>query len=117
MNETQSWIEYLLTLNDKLLGLPGLPLVILFGICIGYAIKGFPKISNSLIPLIVMVSCSLAYLLLCLGQIPVGLRGVEVVSMVFRYFVLGLIGGAVAWLLHNKLLKRFEESTDTPPKP
>lgn len=111
MEELQTILKFLLSFNEQLLGLPALPLIVIFGLAIGQIVKA-SRINNQYIPRIVVTACSLGYLLLCLSQIPENGRFVDDISIVSRYLILGCIGGAGSWIIHNKILKKYFQNDE-----
>lgn len=96
----------------KLEGLPTGALTILVCIALGYALKFTPSFLNSRIPLVVWLAGGLFY---CLSA-PTGPSNPLIVqeaapfSVRVRMFGIGVVLGIMAWLIHNQLLKRIEDS-------
>jgi hypothetical protein len=97
---------------QKLETLPAGALTIVVCIALGYVLKLVPEFPNARIPLVNLIAGGLFYMLVTpyasasplvvLEHVPLGDR--------VRAFGIGLVLGAAAWLLHNQVLKRIEDS-------
>jgi ribose/xylose/arabinose/galactoside ABC-type transport system permease subunit len=98
-------MDYTLTLLNFDAWLQSLPtgaLLVVACLALGYVLKWLPWVENRFIPVLVVVAGMVMALLLAeRGDLP--LR-----AWVVRHLILGLVSGCVAWLVHNKLLKRIE---------
>ncbi len=93
---------------DQLVAIQSWPTVgLVFALCIivGYCFKFWPKFPNAAIPALVIIVGATINLLLA-GQEPKGVPG-----MVWhtRQFIVGLIIGFIAWLVHNLIISRIED--------
>ncbi len=114
-------MDYILKLNSDLMGAPSGVLVAIFAIALGYLLKTLPKFDNRYIPIVVVLSCTIGFMLVapvCPPDIKAGVwRG--------RNFLIGFIIGFAAWTLHAQLLRRFidpklfpdDPAPPAPPKP
>jgi len=96
--DVNKWVEYVLKFNDTFSGLPGTPLALVGCIVFGYFLKVVPRFQNR--------------------WIPVGVFGFGIVvntlmtstlnaTSVMRGIILGLLVGAVAIVLHRKVLSKW----------
>lgn len=90
-------VEFLSTMER----LPGIALVFLCCVAVGYTLKRLPRFDNQYIPLVVM---GLAITLTFMLAPPRG-AGQEVLEWRTRQFCLGVISGALAWGSHAVLVK------------
>lgn len=96
----------------KLETLPAGLLTLVVCIALGYVLKFVPEFPNSRIPVVNLVFGALFYMftapytaanpLIVQEHVPVAAR--------LRALGIGLVLGAVAWLIHNKVLKLIEDS-------
>ena len=106
-------MNYLLELNDKLMGAPSGVLVAFFAIALGYLLKTIPKFDNRFIPIVVVLSCTIGFMLIA----PVCPPDIKVLAWRGRNFLIGFIIGFAAWTFHAQILKRFVDSKLFPDAP
>lgn len=93
-------MENLTQWNDKLMGAPSGVLVLFLCLAAGYVWKMIRVLPNRFIPLIVMLTGAIIFVLLNWAT--------PTVPLIAKHFVIGFIIGFVAWLCHNKFLKHIE---------
>ena len=95
-------------LNDaisQLLALGPEALLVLVVIALGYVLKRVPVIPNKVIPAACLLCGAMIYpLITSPGKAPPDIR-----YPIVREIMLGLLIGFIAWMIHNKLLKRIED--------
>ena len=105
----EGWLESAQTWLSKLYGLPGSVLVLVSCIFFGYVLKLLPKrwFPNAGIPVAVILwGCAFNMLMAdpCADALPIRV-------WIVKNFLIGLIIGVAAWLVHNKIIKRFSQDT------
>jgi hypothetical protein len=102
----------------QIVTLKGPQLMIAFLILTGYGLKIFPWFPNDLIPLVTIAfGGALAPLFIAwpsTGSMDPALRYPEVTAWA-QIMITGLLLGAGAWLIHNKVLKPFIDDKISPP--
>lgn len=96
----------LIQINDYLQHAPVGVLSMLFAICLGYILKTASFFNNRYIPVVVVPVTALLYATIqfCLHMVKGSPH--PGLFVVFN-LMLGFIYGAIAWILHAQLLKRF----------
>lgn len=103
MTNTIPYLGKFYEFNDALMGAPVGVLVLLACIAFGYSIKLIPTIDNRWIPSAVIVAGMILFPML-------SDRGAEPLRIwMAKTITMGLVIASLAWLIHNKLLKRLEE--------
>lgn len=106
MTEESGWVHGLTDFLSQLYGLPGYVLVCLSCIALGYLLKLCRSFPNTGIPL----SCVLWGMLFNLLIAPSPAAGSSRRIWAVTHLLVGMIVGLVAWLIHNKVLKRYENN-------
>ena len=104
-----NYLDKLVQFNDKLLGLPALPFLIVGCIALCYSIKGMPFVGNTWIPFWNFVFGILGYSMLGLLTVNFKAQWYIVLAILFKNAVIGMIGSALAWRIHTKVLKPLEK--------
>lgn len=96
----------------KLEGLPAGALTIVVCLALGYVLKFSPAFLNSRIPLVVCVAGGLFYSFIAptAPANPLIVQESVPLSVRIRTLGIGLVLGVVSWFIHNKVLKRVEDS-------
>lgn len=102
MNQIEAFLENSIDYLQKLEGAPAIVLVALCGIVLGYVLKRFKRFPNDGIPVAVILFGGVLYPLIADANNDLTLR-----VWLVRNVIIGLIINFVAWIFHNKLLKRF----------
>lgn len=103
MTNTIPYLGKFYEFNAALMGAPVGVLVLLACLALGYAVKLIPVIENRWIPSIVIVGGVLLFPML-------SDRGGELLRIwLAKTTAMGLVIASLAWLVHNKVLKRLEE--------
>jgi|SRR3990167_5385402 len=98
-------MEYLNDAIKQLLALGPEALLICVVIALGYVLKRVPLIPNKTIPAAcLLLGAGIYPLITSPGQAPPDIK-----FPIVREIMLGLLIGFIAWIIHNKLLKRIEE--------
>lgn len=107
--QAANYLDKLVQLNDKLLGLPALPLIIIGCIAIGYIVKGIPFVKNESIDTVQFCFATIGYPIL--GVITTNFKAAWYITMaiVFKNAILGMIGSAVAKVAYKRILKPLEK--------
>ena len=108
----EGWLESAQAWLSKLYGLPGGMLVLISCIAFGYLLKFVPKqwFPNQGIPLAVILwGCTFNMLIADPRADSLPIR-----IWVVKNLLIGLIIGVAAWMVHNKIIKRFSTSTSSP---
>ncbi len=102
MNQAESILETITDYLQKLEGAPAIILVILSAIVLGYALRRLKRFPNNGIPVVVILWGGIVYPLIADANNDLTLR-----VWLVRNVTIGLITGFVAWVFHNKILKRY----------
>ncbi len=102
MNSVESILETVTDYLQKLEGAPAIILVALSAIVLGYVLKRFKTFPNDAIPIVVILWGGVVYPLIADANNDLTLR-----VWLVRNVTIGLITGFVAWIFHNKILKRY----------
>ena len=100
LDTINSWLTWL----DKIQGLSAVALVMLACLAVGYIFRFIKSFPNNAIPIVVVLFGSVAMMLMATGRETTMPMHVWVV----RNFVVGLIIGALSWLVHFLALSRLE---------
>ncbi len=100
MNEISKLIELL----NQFYGMPVIAVVFFSAIVFGYLWKCVAWLPNRLIPAAVVLGSGI-----CLVLLSTRTSGESFRIWLVKNFLLGIIVGLLAWLVHNKALKRLEE--------
>lgn len=111
MSQVNEWLNQVSEALATLYGLPSIVLVFILCLGLGYFLKTQRWCPNDKIPLIV-IAFGVGFLPLISDwrSSPLPLR-----IWLVRNVVVGFIVGLAAWLTHNKILKRFEDSANGKP--
>ena len=124
MNQVNEWINELVEALNALYGLPGIALVALFCLLVGYALKLCKRFPNEGIPLVlVILGGALLPLISDFRGSPLPLR-----IWLVRNVLVGMLIGLCTWLAHKLIIKRIEakipwvaeflgDTEQAPPKP
>jgi RsiW-degrading membrane proteinase PrsW (M82 family) len=94
-------MDELVKLNEQLMGAPSGILLAAFAIALGYVLK-FSQFPNNRIPLVVVVVCTIGFMLIAPDPGEIKPR-----IWLVRNFIIGFIIGFVAWTFHAQILRRF----------
>lgn len=89
---------------QQILGFTPEVLVVVFLILLGYAVRFMPFIPNKWIPAVCMFSGMVIYTAMVKPPVIEGVRMPHV-----RMALIGFILGVLAWVIHNKALKKLED--------
>ena len=106
----ESWLESAQVWLSKLYGLPGGVLVLVSCIAFGYLLKLVPAkwFPNAGIPVAVILwGCAFNMLMADPRADALPIR-----VWIGKNFLIGLIIGVIAWMIHNKIIKRFTKDND-----
>lgn len=92
-------VDYL----QRLYGAPAIVLVFFSCIVMGYCLRAFKRFPNDGIPVAVILWGGIVFSLIA-PKTDIPLR-----VWIGRNVLIGLIAGYVAWLIHNRLIKKAEE--------
>ena len=93
-------------INDTLAHAPAGVVAMLFAIAFGYVLKSSSFFPNNRIPAVVVPTTALMYALIQLCADMIENKPKAGYYFIFN-FMLGFVYGAIAWLLHAQLLRRF----------
>lgn len=96
----------LLQINESLAHAPAGVIAMLFAIAFGYVLKASALFPNNRIPIVVVPTTASFYALIQLCADMIEQKPHAWLYFVFN-FVLGFVYGAIAWLLHAQILRRF----------
>ena len=96
-------MDYIIKLNDQLYGAPIGVLIGFFAIVLGYLLKTIPNFDNRYIPIVVVLSSTIGFMLISPECPP------EIKHRIWqvRNFIIGFIIGFAAWTFHAQILRRF----------
>lgn len=103
MQPRPSFIDTVLAWLNALYGMPAIAVVFFSAIAFGYVWKVTPFISNRFIPAVVVLGSGVWLCLLATRQPDVPVR-----VWLVRHFLLGIFVGLIAWIFHNRILKKIE---------
>lgn len=103
-DQIETYLEQFNNLLNKLAG-SHYALVLVTCIVVGYVLKGWKKFPNEAIPVVVVLWGG-AFLTMMADP---GADNLGVWTWRIKSFLLGIVVGFVAWLLHNQILSRFED--------
>lgn len=102
MTNSIPYLDKIAEWNAALMNLPLAALVVFACIAIGYVLKLWPGFENRWIPPTVV--CTGIFLFTMTAE-----RTADPVRVwLFKNIIFGVITGALAWLIHNKVLKKLE---------
>lgn len=96
----------LLHINDMLAHAPAGVIAMLFSIALGYVLKVSEFFPNKRIPIIIVPLTAILFALIELSADKIAVKPFAGYYVLFN-FMLGFIYGALAWLLHAQILRRF----------
>jgi hypothetical protein len=109
MENTIDWVDTILqqavALLGKLYGLPGGLLVLVSCLTVGYALRMWKWFPNQGIPVVVVLWGPVFNMLIAdplADTFPIRI-------WLVKNFLVGVVIGGAAWLIHNKVLKRLED--------
>lgn len=122
-DQIETYLEQLNSILNKLAG-SHYALVLVSCIVIGYILKGWKTFPNEAIPVVVVLWGG-AFLTLIADP---AADSLGLWTWRIKNFLLGIVVGFIAWLIHNQILARFEDkipflknitapSEPEPPKP
>lgn len=107
--EAANYLDKLVQFNDKLLGLPALPLVIVSCIAFCYLLKAMPFVPNKWIPFWNFVLGVGGYSGLTLATLNMNAPKNIIIAALVKNALIGMIGSISAWLIHSRVLKKLEK--------
>jgi hypothetical protein len=105
MIQVNEWLNELSTFLNNLYGLPGITVVFVFCLFMGYVLKITKPFPNVAIPwLIIVIGGAVLPLISDFRDSPLPLR-----IWLVRNLVFGMLIGLLTWIFHNKILSKIED--------
>ena len=107
--QAANYLDKLVQWNDKLLGLPALPFIIVVCIAFGYFVKGIPFIGDEWVPFWCYTAGIVGYSVLGLLTINFNAPPHVTAAVLFKNAAIGMIGGVSARIIYRRIIKPLEK--------